>query len=583
MAKHKERPGAAQGDGSVTGRLIHGQKPFTRAAVRRNLRGDDGTHTTTTGVAAMITSDVHVTNQSVSIATASRRIANAFAAAAAALVLAVTASAAPALALEDSGGVSPADRGYEFVPETDPAAGASGRFVADNAAQGFRGLITGTGVSLAGHRDGEASWEATLQLTAFGSGSSHVPVEIGAAHRSGRTLHVALDALTASWTHSPSALSLAVDVSLLRAERAHLDFSLSGDLVARPSATTSAATLVAPGAQAALRLQVTEARGADGRRLNARIAIDATPIHVGAQPHQRLRILLEDAENGSSGIASPVTVVLELARNAEARFTSGAALAPSPATCGLEGSVTPGGSDRHVLASPDAGWSPLVLVQGDGGGAGPRLSLVPGTIGTIGIEPARTETPATLGATTRYHVDWMARRPLGLATTETEPNDDAGRANAGANDLFQGRLASADDRDWYRVSAELGDRVMVAAEVLGIDPGIAIPPGILITVRDADGKVVASARANDPHRTTSFQGAATAFWARARGILTIEIALEPDASRPGTASNVSYALSLSRNCDAAGGASPGSRSGTRCRSDRDGDPLCASRRCVRRR
>jgi hypothetical protein len=262
-------------------------------------------------------------------------------------------------------------------------------------------------------------------------------------------------------------------------------------------------------------------------------------------------------------------------------------------TCGIEGSISPGGDfDFYSLGTPAAGSRVFSLVDGaaaNDGGFDMRITTSTATIefddgdndvpfGSLSSNVAGTPltgVPAFIrvnhsGATTQsqpYRL-YAAVQPPGVgpgsssATTETEPNNTIAVANSAVNNYFYGTLsgpAPSTDLDVFSFTAAAGDVVFLSLDGDPLRDNTPINPrlelldssgSVLISVNDGSSTSSTTASPGTLTGTTPFSPAeglvfrvATAgtYYARVR-IGTVAV----DSTGAGD-----YLLSISLNCVAA--------------------------------
>ena len=260
-------------------------------------------------------------------------------------------------------------------------------------------------------------------------------------------------------------------------------------------------------------------------------------------------------------------------------------------TCGIEGSISPGGDfDFYSLGTPAAGSRVFSLVDGaaaNDGGFDMRITTSTATIefddgnndvpfGSLSSNVAGTPltgVPAFIrvnhsGATTQsqpYRL-YAAVQPPGVgpgsssATTETEPNNTIAVANSAANNYFYGTLsgpAPSTDLDVFSFTAAAGDVVFLSLDGDPLRDNTPIDPrlelldssgSVLISVNDGSSTSSTTASPGTLTGTTPFSPAEGLIF-RVATAGTYYARVRIGTASAGTTGAGDYLLSISVNCN----------------------------------
>ena len=256
----------------------------------------------------------------------------------------------------------------------------------------------------------------------------------------------------------------------------------------------------------------------------------------------------------------------------------------SPQVCGNEGSVAFGG-DWHFfsLGSPGSGSRVFAMLDAiasssddttlrltsatdtyefddnDGDvafGAGGNASVLAGATAPPG--PAYLKVYAN-SAVDPYRLYAAVQPSLASATSETEPNNTPGTANAATGNYFKGTITSTSDVDYYSFTAAAGDLVYLGLDGDANRDGTAMDGTLSLIASDGSTALVTvngSASFENPApnpgtgldaMTPQFAGEGLVYRIRTGGTYYAKVTGTPGAGIPGQ----DYSLSISINCTGA--------------------------------
>ena len=185
--------------------------------------------------------------------------------------------------------------------------------------------------------------------------------------------------------------------------------------------------------------------------------------------------------------------------------------------------------------------------------------LAPNCSGTplTGAQSFISVSPTGLARLEPYRLYAVVQGDFASATTETEPNDTKGTANAAASNYFSGSINSSGDVDFFEVLAAAGDLLVVQLDTDSLRDGT--PFNGALELLDAAGSVLVSVNdfnvtssttpgTGNLFSTTPFSpGEALTWRVRTAGTYYARV------SRSGGFTPNDYLLSISKNCAGGGG------------------------------
>jgi len=251
----------------------------------------------------------------------------------------------------------------------------------------------------------------------------------------------------------------------------------------------------------------------------------------------------------------------------------------NPMACGKEGSLSNSSdADFYALGSPGSGSRVFAMIDAiasntdqtrlrltsttdtyefdddDGDapfGAGGLSSVLAGATAPSGAAYLRVS-----GSTSEpYRLYAALQPPLASATTETEPNETAGTANAAATNYFKGTVTSTLDVDFFSFTAAAGDLVYLGLDGDANRDGTAMDGTLTLIGSDGSSVLVSvngSAAAQTPTpnpgtgftaTTPQFAGEGLVYRIRANGTYYAKV-----TGTPGAGTGQDYGVSISVNC-----------------------------------